>query len=568
MPKLTTAFAEVQRMEASQFCTFIIHTDGKVTACGKGSYGRLELGESSSSSAVDASSVGGTQPRAVDIPGPVKMICSSGGSDGFALALTEDGSVYSWGDGDYGKLGHGNTFTYKKPQRIKGELEGKNVVIISAGYRHSGAVTEDGVLYTWGEGDFGRLGHGDSQSRDVPTMVKDIGPVSQIACGAAHTLALSEDGRTVWSFGSGDHGKLGHGDLARVYRPKMVDSLQGLTLSKIQVGSHMSMALTNDGSIYVWGTGSMLGLGSNEATVLLPRIIDDLADVRIVDVSAGDNHCLALSQDCSVYAWGVNKVGQCGLGHTGVCHSPQKVKALEGVHIHQVSAGTSHSAAWTALPKDRHFVMWHTPFCADLRSDTYATLCDLLGNFGTEWTRPSAPEPFASRLEQQDFVSCVLRLLCCHVTLANTSRSGNVVGGSAGNLLGRREDELRESERRRLEKILYSLVDLQCPADVLDLIHACLNKGANLLLPNFEIRMGQLAALLQAKDLTNGQELNLRLLLQSLDDPAVVAELLTLPAADCSTKDEATASAEAEVKAFAVLKTLIVRTFRHFVSRQ
>ena len=228
-----------------------------------------------------------------------------------------------------------------------------------------------------------------------------------------------------------------------------------------------------------------------------------------------------------------------------------------------LKAGTSHSTAWTALPKDRHFVMWHKPFCADLRSDTYAALCDLLGNFGREWTGPSAPQPFASRLEQQDFVSCVLRLLCCHVTLANTSRSGS----NMGNPSGRREDELRESERRRLEKILYSLVDLQCPSDVLDLIHACLNKGSNLLLPNFETRLCQVAALLQTKDLTNGQDLNLRLLLQSLDDPAVVAELLAYPTADCSTKDEATASGEVEVKAFAVLKTLIVRSFRHFVSR-
>ena len=103
----------------------------------------------------------------------------------------------------------------------------------------------------------------------------------------------------------------------------------------------------------------------------------------------------------------------------------------------------------------------------------------LLSHFGTEWTGPSPPEPFASRLEQQDFVSCVLRLLCCHVTLA---------GGCGG---GRpREDALREGERRRLEKMLYSLVDLHCPADVLGLVHACLNKGADLLLPDLETREG------------------------------------------------------------------------------
>ena len=223
-------------------------------------------------------------------------------------------------------------------------------------------------------------------------------------------------------------------------------------------------------------------------------------------------------------------------------------------------AGTSHSTAWTALPKDRHFVMWHKPFCADLRSDTFAALCGLLGSFGTEWaTGPASPQPpFASWLEQQDLVSCVLRLLCCHVTLAADSSSR----GGGGNPHVRKEDTrlLREGERRRLEAVLYSLVNLQCPSDVLDLIHACLNKGANLLLPDLETRLGQLATLLQAKELNNGQELNLKLLLQSLDDPAVVAELLASPAQECPAKDEL------EVKAFAVLKTLIVRTFRHFVS--
>jgi hypothetical protein len=66
VPKLTTAFNDVQRMEAGQFCTFIIHTDGKVTACGKGSYGRLELGDNAASS---SSSNSHSRPRSVDIPG-------------------------------------------------------------------------------------------------------------------------------------------------------------------------------------------------------------------------------------------------------------------------------------------------------------------------------------------------------------------------------------------------------------------------------------------------------------------------------------------------------------------
>jgi alpha-tubulin suppressor-like RCC1 family protein len=62
--------------------------------------------------------------------------------------------------------------TQKVPKQVLGPLAGKVVVFISAGYRHSAAVTDDGSLYTWGEGDFGRLGHGDSQSRFLPTRVK------------------------------------------------------------------------------------------------------------------------------------------------------------------------------------------------------------------------------------------------------------------------------------------------------------------------------------------------------------------------------------------------------------
>lgn len=60
--------------------------------------------------------------------------------------------------GDYGKLGHGNNVTQKYPRLIAGPLSVKVVRWVSAGYRHSACVTQEGELYTWGEGDYGRLG--------------------------------------------------------------------------------------------------------------------------------------------------------------------------------------------------------------------------------------------------------------------------------------------------------------------------------------------------------------------------------------------------------------------------
>ena len=79
------------QMEAGQYCTFMIHQDGAVSACGKGSYGRLGLGTSSS------------QPLpsrlTFDQCRTFRHVSSSKGSDGHTLALTVDGRVYSWGDG-------------------------------------------------------------------------------------------------------------------------------------------------------------------------------------------------------------------------------------------------------------------------------------------------------------------------------------------------------------------------------------------------------------------------------------------------------------------------------------
>ena len=49
-------------------------------------------------------------------------------------------------------------------------------------------------------------GHGDSNSKNFPTKVNDVGPVGLVTCGSSHTMALSQDGKQVWSFGGGDNG--------------------------------------------------------------------------------------------------------------------------------------------------------------------------------------------------------------------------------------------------------------------------------------------------------------------------------------------------------------------------
>ncbi|XP_068190129.1 probable E3 ubiquitin-protein ligase HERC1 isoform X2 [Antennarius striatus] len=509
LPKLTQGFSDAQMIEAGQYCTFSVSVDGSVKACGKGSYGRLGLGDSNNQS---------TPKKLVLEPHrSMKKVSSSKGSDGHTLAITVEGEVFSWGDGEYGKLGHGNSATQKYPKIIQGPLFSKTVVCVSAGYRHSAAVTSDGELYTWGEGDFGRLGHSDSQSRNVPTLVKDVSGVGHVACGSSHTIAVAQDGRCVWSFGGGDNGKLGHGDTNRVYRPKVIEALHGFIIRKVCAGSQSSLALTSAGQVFAWGCGSCLGCGSSETTSLKPRFIEDLSITKIIDISCGDSHCLALSHENEVYAWGNNTMGQCGQGHTSTpVTKPRKVLGLEGVSIQQITAGTSHSLAWTAIPTDRQLVAWHRPFCVDLEESTFTYLRNFLESYCEGIGNDTPPAPFVSKRDHHQFLLLCMKLLSIHLSLAHAGGTGATVLGAQG---------------RPLRNLLFRLIDTNMPDSIQQAVLNTLSIGASLLLPPLKERTELLLSLLpqgpqSLNVLSKGQRLQLDMVLSSLQDQSHVASLL------------------------------------------
>ncbi|XP_048738015.2 probable E3 ubiquitin-protein ligase HERC1 isoform X3 [Ostrea edulis] len=508
-PKFSTVFTDCQQVEAGQFCTFLIYGDGTVGACGKGSYGRLGLGDSNNCSV--------PKKPLFEKKCSIKKISSSKGSDGHTLALTSNGEVYSWGDGDYGKLGHGTHSTQKCPKLVKGPLFGKVVKCVSAGYRHSAAVTEDGELYTWGDGEFGRLGHDYASSKNFPTKVQAIESVGLVACGGSHTLAVSLDGKTIWSFGGGENGKLGHGDTNRQHKPKVIEAFSGLYIRKVACGSQSSLAITSSGQLYAWGCGAILGCGSAEYTALRPRLVEDLQSKRVVDIACGDSHVLALTQESEVYAWGNNAMGQCGQGHAqSPITRPRKVLGLDGVHIHQVSAGTSHSMAWTALPTDRPVVAWQRPFCVDLQEATFATIRTFLENFCSGFDEETPPAPFYSHREHRHFVQLCLKMLSTHLSLA-------LVGGMTSSVLGNQAPQLRN--------MLFRLLDSNIPDCIRDTVSEILSVGASLLLPPLRERMELLHSLLPQgqgrwDSLSRGKQMQLSLILTSLYDNNHIAALL------------------------------------------
>ena len=245
-----------------------------------------------------------------------------------SLAITIDGKIFSWGEGDDGRLGHGNRLNLDTPKQID-FFHNKKVFEISCGTSHSAAITSNGELYTWGLGDFGRLGHGDDITQLLPKLVKAlIGKnVVKVACGGrdAQTLALLDTG-VVYSWGDADFGKLGRCSSETNYLPEIIDTLASIPIINIECGAQFSVALSASGNIYTWGRGDYFRLGhGSDQHIRKPTIIESLCGKNVVKIAVGALHCLALTAKHQVFVWGDNDHGQQGDGTVTANKTPSMV---------------------------------------------------------------------------------------------------------------------------------------------------------------------------------------------------------------------------------------------------
>ena len=154
-----------------------------------------------------------------------------------SLAVICEGEVWTWGIGP--ATGHNDEDTVRLvPTKVAGGgIEEAVVVQVAAGNYHSLALTATGVLYSWGDGSGGRLGHGVNENMVVPRVVDSgltwIGPVAGMAGGADHSFVVTTEGR-VLAFGSGGTGSLGLGaGVGEALTPTAID---GITMGEGEEG--------------------------------------------------------------------------------------------------------------------------------------------------------------------------------------------------------------------------------------------------------------------------------------------------------------------------------------------
>ncbi|XP_071723330.1 ultraviolet-B receptor UVR8-like [Rutidosis leptorrhynchoides] len=282
--------------------------------------------------------------------------------DSHCLAVTEAGEVLSWGRNQNGQLGLDSIEDSPVPQKIQ-TFQGIPIKMVAAGAEHTAAVTEDGELYGWGWGRYGNLGLGDRNDRLVPEKVfgNNVEKMVMVACGWRHTISVSNSG-SLYTYGWSKYGQLGHGDFEDHLVPHKLETLEGCHISEISGGWRHTMALTSDGKLYGWGWNKFgqVGVGDNvdhcsPVQVKFPR------DQRVVQISCGWRHTLAVTERQNVFSWGRGTNGQLGLGESKDRNIPMIIEALSvdgasGQQIETSSVDLSSGKTWIS-PSERYAVV-------------------------------------------------------------------------------------------------------------------------------------------------------------------------------------------------------------------
>jgi len=295
------------------------------------------------------------------------VISVSAGSSHVA-AIKTDGSLWVWGGNTAGQIGDGTRTILG--ERDPGVLFGPipvienndryspvrimdNVIAMSLGGHHTMAITSDGSLWAWGSNHEGSLGDGTAtitereevssgNSRTVViednnrlSPLKIMDNVAYVSAGSNHTMAITEDG-SLWAWGSNSSGQLGDGTTENRHSPMLIME----DVIAVSAGSRHTAAIKSDNSLWVWGLNMPGTFGIVTDELVNPYPIKVMENVKFV--SAGSDLTKAITSDSTLWVSGHNQQGQLGLGDTEALRdSFTKVKES----VASISTGPSHSIA-------------------------------------------------------------------------------------------------------------------------------------------------------------------------------------------------------------------------------
>jgi len=314
LPKKIPSLTNIMAIACGRDFTMCLDMNGTLFTFGVNDEGQLGIGK-------DKATFPSThEPQKVDIC-PIRQI--SCGRD-FAMCLSEDNEVYSFGEGE---LGHGDLTHCLSPKKIENL---KDVEFVDTRGESTFAKTFNNEIFCWGSNGAGQLGLGNTESQSVPFNCTSTWPdnVVDIKCGFFHTLALTSDS-LVYSCGSNEIGQIGRdcdddemeqylSDDGVYYLPdeeysftmKKIDELSSIT--RIECGIQFSICIDSKGSLFVFGSNENGSLGLDDDDTRRKPVQSRYIS-GIIDISSPANHTIARTSTNMIEGWGENESCQLGV---------------------------------------------------------------------------------------------------------------------------------------------------------------------------------------------------------------------------------------------------------------
>lgn len=323
------------RIAVSCTHSLLVDAGGDVLSFGSGLYGCLGHGD------FELSLV----PRRVEALRGMRA-CAVAAGRYSSLVLTDQGRVYSFGEGRGGKLGHGDTLDRALPRLID-VLRHVHVVSITSGDEHSIATDDTGAVWVWGRARSGCLGTGTKRCEMLPRRLKELDHVRicSAAAGNGRSCFIGIDG-SLYLAGQGFNDSF----VAAVnfFPTRVGEKLEHVRVRSVAVGAWHMVLLADDGSAYTWRDAE----GMSPSATGGPTRLESMAGKEAVAVAAGDDHSLVITSEGSAYAFGLNDCGQ--LGVPEAIHSTQHIVDIRafGPESHQhravaAAAGGGNTLVYT-----------------------------------------------------------------------------------------------------------------------------------------------------------------------------------------------------------------------------
>ncbi|KAE8720820.1 putative Minor histocompatibility antigen H13 [Hibiscus syriacus] len=223
------------------------------------------------------------------------------------VVVTSAGQLFTFGDGTFAVLGHGDRNSVSLPREVEslkglrtvraacGVWHTAAVVEVMVG-NSSSSNCSSGKLFTWGDGDKGRLGHGDKETKLFPTCVASLVELNfcQVACGHSMTVALTTVGH-VYTMGSPVYGQIGNPQADGKVPTRVEGMLSKSFVEEISCGAYHVAVLTSRTEVYTWGKGANGRLGhGNTDDKNSPTLVEALKDKQVKSIACGTSFTAAI----------------------------------------------------------------------------------------------------------------------------------------------------------------------------------------------------------------------------------------------------------------------------------